>query len=95
MITRSSVALIVVSALVFAGATWSGYAYHHSVTKVQQLAQPGWCCLPSRRTCAVTPGSEQCKAGGGIVFDWDRDACNEICASNPGPRKKAPAPSNP
>lgn len=79
MIVPRNLFLSVFAILLFAGSAWAGFALHASYSADSQMAQPGWCCIASERTCSVSIGADACKGAGGAAFNWDQKACNNIC----------------
>ncbi len=47
--------------------------------RAAQTAKPGWCCMPDQNLCLVQKDLSSCFSAGGILFNWDRDACTSAC----------------
>jgi hypothetical protein len=72
-------ATIALAILLFLGAAWGGAWVRRVQGGQTQLAQPGWCCMPSVGECVAVADAQSCRAQGGSTFNWDSEICTSFC----------------
>ena len=79
MIERRTLVMLLLAIVMFCVGGYVGYRARQWWDSQKQLAQPGWCCMPDRRACVVSPGADACRGAGGATFNWDRAICSRLC----------------
>lgn len=44
-----------------------------------QTEKAGWCCMRAQKQCVVKENMRACRSGGGALFNWSREACQNAC----------------